>query len=149
MVTKYYIDKQEFHNEICKFNETKKVSDNLGDMIFKLAEKNTHSKFFNNYSLADKEDMRTDAVIACLKSLHKFDTNRANAFAYFTSIVINAFRYYLKKKYSYSNFKLDMVEDAYHKANKPFNNQIKKDIEENRREKSRKKNGGYINIGDV
>jgi len=146
--SKNYIDNIEFYNEIVEYQKDLAVSEKLGikirvpeklgTMISLLCEKNTHIDSYRNYPREDKEDMRTDASIACIKALKGFDTTRNNPFAYFTRIVHNAFTYYLKQKYKNDNFKLELIESEYIKANKPFNNEIKKDMIESKKRKSKK-----------
>jgi DNA-directed RNA polymerase specialized sigma subunit len=136
--TKDYIDKEEFYKEMLLYVETKQASDNLAKMLCLLAKNISHSSYFRGYNDADLEDMRSDAVIACLSALPKYETSRENPFAYFTRVVLNAFKYYLKRKYKVDNFRMDLIEDVYIQNNKPFVNEIKKDYMKNNKDKSLK-----------
>ena len=136
--TKNYIDGDEFFQEMLLYFENKKPSENLARMLCLLAENISHSNYFRRYNDADLDDMRSDAVIACLSALPKYETSRENPFAYFTRVVLNAFKYYLKRKYKNDNFRMDLIEDVYIQNNKPFVNDIKKDYMKNNKDKSLK-----------
>lgn len=136
--TNNYIDNVEFYDKIKQYKETGVISRELANMLVILAEHNIKSSKYRRYSIHTKEDMLIDANISCIKALPKYDLTRKNPFAYFTTIVIHAFKYYLKKMYASNNLKLEITEDVYIRANKPFNNQIKRDMEETKKRKQDK-----------
>jgi len=131
-----YIDKKDFLAEMLKYNETKKPSDKLGKMFMSLAKNNARHSSFCRYFHADLDDMKTEAVIACLLALPKYDFSREDPFSYFTSVVLNAFKYYLKRKYKNDNFRMKLLREMYIQANKTFTNEIQKDMNETKKEKN-------------
>ena len=147
---KKYLNNKDFYDEICKYKTNGNViSNELACMIKQLTEKYSHSSNWKRYNHCDLEDMRSDAMIACIKALSKFSLDRTNPFAYFTEVVKNTYKYYMKKKYNDDNFKMELVEDAYSQANKPFTNEIKKDINQHKRDKQMRANDAYFdNIKD-
>lgn len=143
-----YIESTELYAEIKKYQESGIMSEELGEMFLLLANKITNSKYFRRYQISDKNDMVSTAILDCVKAAKKFDISRSNAFAYFTSVSVNAFRSFLKKKYKISNFKMDMIEDAFHQNNKQFTNEIKKYILEDKQRKSKMKGVKYKTLGN-
>jgi len=131
-----YIDKKEFFEEMLKYNETKKPSEKLGRMLMLLAKNNTKHPSFCRYFNADLDDMKTEAVITCLQALPKYNFEKEDPFSYFTSVVLNAFKYYLKRKYKNDNFRMRLIREMYIQANKPFTNEIQKDMNETKRDKN-------------
>ncbi len=62
----------------------------IGDSVFRIAKKLSNSFNFRNYSYLD--DMIGEAVVHCLKKIHKFNPELGtSAFSYFTSIVWYSF----------------------------------------------------------
>jgi len=131
-----YIDKKEFYEEMLKYNETKKPSEKLGRMFMLLAKNNTRHSSYCRYFNADLDDMKTEAVITCLQALPKYNFEKEDPFSYFTSVVLNAFKYYLKRKYKNDNFRMRLIREMYIQANKPFTNEIQKDMNETKRDKN-------------
>jgi len=133
-----YLDNADLYAEIIKFKQTNVISNNLGSMIMKMCFRITWMKFFKGYDDHEKDDMRSGAYIDALNALYKFNINKKNPFAYFTQVITNSYRQYLKSKYNYSNFKMDLIEAEFVKANKKFTNEIKKDMILNRKEKEKR-----------
>jgi len=130
---KIYISKEKFYLEMVEYNRTKVISNKLGKKIQLLAKHIARLPSFSRYFHADLDDMKTDAIIACLKSLPKFDMKLKDPFAYFTTVVLNAFKYYLKRKYKNDNFRMKLIEEIYTQNDKQFTNEIKKDIIESKK----------------
>jgi len=127
MANKNYIDEQELLREIQVSRKNKGASTKLCKMLFLMCDNILKSGLFRNYNLADKDDMKSEAVITCVNSLFKFNIKKSKPFSYFTSIIYNSYFYYLKRKYKHDNFKMEFYEDSYIQANKPFVNEYKKD----------------------
>lgn len=131
-----YINKKDFYQEMLNYKESGKINNNLGKMFMLLAKKNAKHGNFCRYFHADLDDMKTDAVIACISALPKYDFDREDPFSYFTSVVLNAFKYYLKRKYKNDNFRMKLIREMYVHLNKPFTNEIQKDINETKKSKN-------------
>ena len=90
---KHYIDNVEFYEEICAFHKNDKISDNLWMKFYLLAENYSHLSCFRGYSYI--EDMRSEAVLRCIKYIKSFDhKTRDNPFSYFTSVIHFSFLAY-------------------------------------------------------
>ncbi len=106
-----------------------RVSEYLGDCIFKIATNFAHLRSFNGYQF--KDDMILDGVESCLKAIDKFDDKIThNPFAYFTQIVYFAFlqriakekkQVYIRSKILTSNM-LDLTELQSHDEQGEFTN---------------------------
>ena len=86
---------------------TPRVSEYIGECLFKIATNFANLKSFNGYSY--KEDMILDAVENCIKVVDNFDENKTqNPFSYFTQITYFAFlrRINKEKKETYIKSKL-------------------------------------------
>ena len=84
-----------------------KITNFLGECIFKIATNFAHLRSFNRYPF--KEDMILDGVENCLKVIDNFDENKTqNPFSYFTQITYFAFlrRIAKEKKQIYIRSKL-------------------------------------------
>lgn len=116
-----YVTNKELLPYIFLYRETGIVSEKLGGMLLKIAQNFANKGSFHNYTW--KEDMIAEAVYTCLRYIHNFDPIRfekPNPFAYFTSIIKNAFLNYIHRQKKHSNIKdycyntfflLDEVED--------------------------------------
>lgn len=97
--SKFYVDPQEFDDEIVIYYDTGKMSDNLANMISKISHKLSFAPNFINYSF--REELVGDGVIRMMKALMSKKYNRdkgTNPFSYFTRIAFNAFRNRIKKE---------------------------------------------------
>jgi hypothetical protein len=95
----YYVDEDEFKEEIRKFYATDKMTDNLGVIVHKIANGLSHRPNFINYSFRD--EMVQDAILNMVKALNnkKFDLNKGyNPFSYFTCIAFHTFCTRIKKE---------------------------------------------------
>lgn len=107
-----------------------RVSEYIGDCIFKIATNFANLKSFNRYTF--KEDMILDAAENCIKVIDNFDENKTqNPFSYFTQITYYAFlrriakekrQVYIKSKMLTSNA-LDLYELQEHDETGEFTNQ--------------------------
>lgn len=96
---KYYVNPHEFDEEIIKFYDSGHMSDNLAQMVSKIAHKLSYAPNFINYTY--REEMVGDGIIRMFKALttKKYDRDKGtNPFSYFTRIAFNAFRNRIKKE---------------------------------------------------
>lgn len=85
---------------------TPKISDYLGECIFKIATRLSYSPNFINYSWRD--EMISDGIENAIRYMHNFNPEKSkNPFAYFTTIIYYAFlrRIAAEKKQQYVKYK--------------------------------------------
>ena len=101
----HYVNSREFKEAIAKYYDTDVCSEELGEMITKIAHGLSYAPNFINYSY--KDDMIGDAVVKMFTALFnkKFnldacDSNgkKYNPFSYFTTIAFHAFINRIKKE---------------------------------------------------
>jgi hypothetical protein len=95
----FYVEPKKFDEEIMHYYDSGVLSDNLADMVNKIAHKLSYASNFINYTY--REDMVGDALIRMFKALmsKKYDRVKGtNPFSYFTRIAFNAFRNRIKKE---------------------------------------------------
>jgi len=96
---KFYVEPKKFDEEIMKYYDSGKMSDELAEMVSKISHKLSYAPNFINYSY--REEMVGDGVIRMMKALIAKKYNRekgTNPFSYFTRIAFNAFRNRIKKE---------------------------------------------------
>lgn len=96
---KFYVEPKEFDQEIINYYDTGVMSDNLAQMVSKIAHKLSFAPNFINYTY--REEMVGDGIIRMFKALtsKKYDRVKGtNPFSYFTRIAFNAFRNRIKKE---------------------------------------------------
>lgn len=96
---KFYVNPQEFDDEIIQYYNSGHMSDNLAQMVSKIANKLSYAPNFINYTY--REEMVGDGIIRMFKALtsKKYDHAKgSNPFSYFTRIAFNAFRNRIKKE---------------------------------------------------
>jgi hypothetical protein len=96
---KFYVEPKKFDEEIMKYYESGKMSDELANMVSKISHKLSYAPNFINYSY--REEMVGDGIIRMMKALISQKYNRekgTNPFSYFTRIAFNAFRNRIKKE---------------------------------------------------
>lgn len=115
-----------------------KMSDVIGRMVLEMSRKFSNLPSFNRY-YNDLDDMRQEAALTVVHAIRKYDTTRnTSPFAFLTECIKNTFFAYLKKKYKDSNFRLKMIEEEFIKHNRPFVNEIEKDMRANQEEREKK-----------
>lgn len=133
---KFYVEPKKFDEEILKYYDTGKMSDELASMVSKIANKLSYASNFVNYTY--REEMVGDGIVRMFKALmaKKYDREKGtNPFSYFTRIAFNAFRNRIKKEKhiheAHEKYQQEymMVSEGYNNLLK--NNQIKimKEIE--------------------
>lgn len=96
---KFYVEPKKFDDEIVSYYESGVLTNDLAEMINKIAHKLSYAPNFINYTY--REDMVGDALIRMFKALmsKKYDREKGtNPFSYFTRIAFNAFRNRIKKE---------------------------------------------------
>ena len=78
-------------------------------MFFKLANKIGKKASWNKYQFLP--DMIQSGYLKCIEKIDKFNLERPNAFAYFTTIVHNIFIDYIKKEKKYMATKIKLYEN--------------------------------------
>jgi hypothetical protein len=95
----FYVEPKKFDEEIMRYYDSGILTDELADMVSKIAHKLSYASNFINYTY--REDMVGDALIRMFKALmsKKYDRVKGtNPFSYFTRIAFNAFRNRIKKE---------------------------------------------------
>jgi len=95
----FYVEPKKFDEEISKYYDSGILTDELAEMVSKIAHKLSYASNFINYTY--REDMVGDALIRMFKALmsKKYDRIKGtNPFSYFTRIAFNAFRNRIKKE---------------------------------------------------
>lgn len=96
---RFYVEPKDFDNEIVNYYNSDVISDNLAQMISKIAHKLSYASNFVNYTY--REEMVGDGIVRMFKALisKKYDREKGtNPFSYFTRIAFNAFRNRIKKE---------------------------------------------------
>lgn len=96
---KFYVDPKHFDDEIVKYYESGVISNELAEMVSKIANKLSYSSNFAGYTY--REEMVGDGIVRMFKALmsKKYDREKGtNPFSYFTRIAFNAFRNRIKKE---------------------------------------------------
>jgi DNA-directed RNA polymerase specialized sigma24 family protein len=135
-----YLTKKEFYNELGNFKNDGKI-DRLMKYVETLIEKIQSKSKFNRYPFVDLDEMKQEATIACWLAFKKFDLTHENKnpFAYFTTVIFNVFKLYLKTEYyGNANFILELIEEHCHDEGLPFENVRKKVVEDCKRAKTMK-----------
>ena len=97
-IKKYYVQPEEFKNQILKYYKTNNFTDDIADSINKIANRLAFAPNFINYSY--REEMIGDAIVRMVEALtnQKFDPEKGNPFSYFTKIAFHAFCNRIKKE---------------------------------------------------
>lgn len=128
----YYIDNEEYTQELLKYKKTGVASERLGELFTLHTERYASALSFKNYTFL--EEMKSQAKYFLLKYSKSFDPNYAkkngkkmNAFSYCTTIIYNAFIQVIQKEKKHSKLK-DKIIKVYKDINffsekiKSFNN---------------------------
>ncbi len=101
-----YIKNEEMMPLIFEYRRSGLCSEDLGKALLTIATNYANKGNFHGYTW--KEDMISEAVLTCIRYMHNFDPMRfekPNPFAYFTSIIRNAFLNYIRKQKKHSIIK--------------------------------------------
>jgi DNA-directed RNA polymerase specialized sigma subunit len=93
----------------------------VAESIMKLVNNFSNKRNFSGYTYLD--DMKSEALITCVKYAHNFDPAKSNnAFAYFTQIINNAFKMFLNKEKYQKSIKDKIIFDSSHITKYNYNN---------------------------
>jgi hypothetical protein len=124
----HYVDNQKFYQEILEHKrkvaearekglEDPKLSNYIGECIWKIATKLSTKPCFLNYSY--REEMISDGIENCILYFNDYDPNRgSNPFAYFTQVIYFAFLRRINKeernRYTiYKNFQETIINNGH------------------------------------
>jgi len=106
----YYIDAEEYTNEVKNFRKTGLASERLGELFKLHVDRYSSSANFKGYTYLD--EMRGMAILFLMKYAHKFDDKKMydagkipNAFNYCTTIIHRAFLQIIAKEKKHSELK--------------------------------------------
>ena len=109
---KHYLSNKEMYDEVIKSQDQGYVTDKLARQFYLLAQRYTNHRYFVRMPDHIKEEMVQEGVLYCIKGLDKFDRDKgSNVFAYYTSVLHNAFVQYSKKEYDQKNVKDELMID--------------------------------------
>ena len=120
--SKHYVNNVEFteaiitHNHACKDaiaegEEKPRVSEYIGECIYKIATRLSTKPNFINYSYRD--EMICDGIENCLQYINNFNEEKSrNAFAYITQIIYFAFLRRIQKEKKQAAIKQKSIEQA-------------------------------------
>jgi len=108
--SRYYIDKTEYNGQLEEYSKTKECSDRLGELFMLHVQRCASAANFKGYTY--RSEMESTALFFLLKYSVGFDAsgskskdNKANAFAYCTQIIHNAFLQVIAKEKKHSKLK--------------------------------------------
>jgi hypothetical protein len=114
--SRYYIDKEEYNNEVVKYVTEGRASERLGELFTLHVDKYGSMACFKGYTYLD--EMKSQARFFLLKYSRKFDPNYAakngkkkNAFSYCTTIIHNAFLQIIIREKKHSVLKDKLIKD--------------------------------------
>ena len=124
----HYVDNQKFYQEILEHKrkvaearekglEEPRLSNYIGECIWKIANKLSCKPCFLNYSYRD--EMISDAIENCILYFNDYDPNRgSNSFEYFTQVIYFAFLRRINKEEKnryiiYKNFQETVINNGH------------------------------------
>ena len=111
---RYYVRNKDLLPKVIEYKESGVISEELGKMVMQIATNYSNKGSFASYTW--KEDMVSEAILTCFKYMHNFDPTKQkqpNPFAYFTTIIHNAFINYIRKQNKHSDIKDICFKRAY------------------------------------
>lgn len=106
-----YLSNRNLLEEISKSKAQDKPTRTLVDMMMKMVERYSTKGNFRGYSYLD--DMKSEALVHLTSSWHKFDeTKSSNPFAYYSTIITNAFVRVLNAEKKSQDIRDDLLEMA-------------------------------------
>jgi hypothetical protein len=121
----FYVIPKEFDDQIMKYYESGVLSNELAEMVSKIAHKLSYAPNFINYSY--REEMVGDGIIRMFKALmsKKYSHDKgSNPFSYFTRIAFNAFRNRIKKE-KHIHETHERYQNEYLMFSENYNNMVK------------------------
>jgi DNA-directed RNA polymerase specialized sigma24 family protein len=112
-----YVSNKELKKQLILFKRTGIMTDKLHLILFEMCKRIISKNNWNRYTW--KEDMVSDAYLKCLEIAKRFDTTRDNPFSYFTTVIHNFYKDYIKyekkQKKIKNNTKLQYDSEMYFK----------------------------------
>ncbi len=115
-----YISNKEFTKALADWIELNKGKEKknwtqmpnyIGECFMKLVNNYSNKGNWRNYTY--KDEMKSEAILTCVKYAANFDiTKTQNAFAYFTQVVHNSFLQILSKEKGYAEVKNKAISEA-------------------------------------
>lgn len=102
---KFFIDNDEFYDEIVKAQQTGVVSERLGEIFLKLVQGFATQHYYRGYAF--KDDMIMYAVLHNIQRVDRFNIEHKNPFSYYTQCTYFSFLGYIQneKKALYTKYK--------------------------------------------
>ena len=100
-MTKNYVDKNIMLEEIKAYKKTKIISEKLHFIFYRMCCGIANKSNFINYTW--KDDFIQDSYLKCILKIDKFNIEKKNPFAYFSTLIYNHILTYIykeKKEYS-------------------------------------------------
>ena len=107
--SRYYIDKEEYSNELINYSKSGKSSDRLGELFMLHVSRISSAHNFKDYTF--KSDMEGTALLHLLKYSHNFNPSKGDAFSYCTSIIVRAFLQVMAKEKYQSKLKDALIKN--------------------------------------
>lgn len=144
MKKKYPINNKVLLPAVLRWKESgnEGMSDELGELLYKLAKNLLNHRHFKYYSDAEKEDMLSEGLLTAIKYGKNFNPEKSNnPFAYFTQIIKNGFYGVRNKEYDQQagmvDYWLNNAEEV--DVTDDYTMLLIDNLEANRRSKSKKK----------
>jgi hypothetical protein len=115
-ISRYYIDKDEYSNELINYSKTRKASNRLGELFMLHVSRISSANNFKDYTY--KSDMEGTALLHLLKYSHNYNPKiltrfgkPTDAFSYCTSIICRAFLQVMAKEKTQSKIKDALIKN--------------------------------------
>lgn len=106
-----YLSNKNLLTEISKSKAQDKPTRTLVDMMMKMVDRYSTKGNFRGYSYLD--DMKSEALVHLVNAWHKFDETKSNnPFAYYSTIITNAFVRVLNAEKKSQDIRDDLLEIA-------------------------------------
>lgn len=126
IIKERYVNPEVFRDQIVQFYKDGIFTNDVGESIYKIANRLAFANNFINYTYRD--EMIGDAIVKMVEALsrHKFNPEVGNPFSYFTKIAFNAFCNRIKKekkaREALVNYREDVYYDLVSKGILPYEN---------------------------
>lgn len=90
MAKKNYVEKEDLQEELVKYFNTDRISDDMHEMLLVMSRKIAMKIQYKDKPYRD--DMVNNAYMKCISHAHKYDIKRKNPFSYFQSVIENFFK---------------------------------------------------------
>lgn len=97
------INKHDLYEEACWCKVNNLTTVYFIEMLTKMAKNILNMNQFKYLKHRYKEDSIQNALYKCLKIYHNYNIELINAFAYYTTVIINEYNSFLEKQIKHSN----------------------------------------------